>query len=571
MQRVVVDPVTRIEGHLRIEAEIENGIIKNAFSSGTMVRGIEIIARDRDPREVWAYVGRVCGVCTSIHSLCSVRSVENALGIVVPPNAERVRSLMQIALTLQDHITHFYQLQGFDWIDVVSALKADPAESATIAQSMSDWDKNSTGYFKDVQRKLKNFVDAGSLGIFANGYWGNPLYKLPPAVNLIGTAHYLDALEIQKEIVKVQTIFGGKNPHPNYLVGGMACAVDINSPNAINMERLSFVAEIIELGMEFVNKVYLPDVLAIASYYPEWTQYGGGVVNYLSYGDYPTGSYGETSTYKSPRGIVMGRNLNEVAEFDPYDMDGLKEFVYNSWYDYSAGRDKGLHPSVGETRLDYSGPKPPYSWLGGDKPYSWIKTPRYKGAAMETGPLARFAVGLASGRDDYREITDRCLKKLGVTRKALFSTIGRILARAMEATLIASWQKEFYIQLVENIKSGDERMFNGIYWEPESWPESVQGVGLAEAPRGSLAHYVDIRDKKVCNYQMVVPTTWNASPRDANGQLSPFEASLVGTPVINPEVPLEILRTIHSFDPCMACAVHTYDETGEHVHRISVL
>lgn len=571
MQRVVVDPVTRIEGHLRIEAEIENGIIKDAFSSGTMVRGIEIIARDRDPREVWAYVGRVCGVCTSIHSLCSVRSVENALGIKVPPNAERVRSLMQIALTLQDHITHFYQLQGFDWIDVVSALKADPSESAAIAQSMSDWDKNSAGYFKDVQQKIKAFVNSGSLGIFANGYWGNPLYRLPPAVNLIGTAHYLDALDIQKEIVKVQTIFGGKNPHPNYLVGGMACAVDPDSPNAVNMERLSFVAGIIEQGIDFVDKVYLPDVLAIASYYPEWMKYGGGVANYLSYGDYPVGAYGETSTYKAPRGIVMDRNLTEVAGFDPYDMDGLKEFVYNSWYDYTAGQDKGLHPSVGETSLRYSGPRPPYSWLGGDNPYSWIKTPRYRGAAMETGPLARFAVGLASGRDEYREVSDRCLKQLGAKRDALFSTMGRILARAMEASIIAAWQKEFYISLVENIKSGDWRMFNGIRWEPDTWPESVQGVGLAEAPRGSLAHYVSIRDKRVSNYQMVVPTTWNASPRDPDGGLSPFEASLIGTPVADTDVPLEILRTIHSFDPCMACAVHAYDETGEHIHRISVL
>ncbi|MEG1574603.1 MAG: nickel-dependent hydrogenase large subunit, partial [Bacteroidales bacterium] len=358
IKRVVVDPVTRIEGHLRIEAEIENGIITDAFSTGTMVRGIEIIARDRDPRDIWAYVGRVCGVCTSIHSLCSVRSVENALGIIIPPNAERVRSLMQIAITIQDHVTHFYQLQAFDWVDVLSALKADPKESAAIAQSSSDWEKNSIGYFKDIQRRIKDFVEAGRLGIFANGYWGSPVYKLPPAVNLIGVAHYLEALDIQKEIVKVQTIFGGKNPHPNYLVGGMACAINTNGPNAINMERLSFVEEIIGVTNRFVEKVYLPDVLLIASYYPEWTKYGGGVTNYLAYGDYPTGNYGELSTYKSPRGAVVGRNMENVMEFDPYAMDGLQEFINNSWYTYTEGDNTGLHPSVGETNLNYTGPTP---------------------------------------------------------------------------------------------------------------------------------------------------------------------------------------------------------------------
>ena len=283
------------------------------------------------------------------------------------------------------------------------------------------------------------------------------------------------------------------------------------------------------------------------------------------------GNYGELPTYKSPRGIVVDRDLSHVEPFDPTDMDGLQEFVNNSWYKYAEGKDVGLHPSVGETVLDYTGPTPPYEYLDVDKPYSWIKTPRYRGAAMETGPLARFAVGLASGRDEYREVSDRCLKQLGAKRDALFSTMGRILARAMEASIIAAWQKEFYISLVENIKSGDWRMFNGFRWEPDTWPESAQGVGLAEAPRGSLAHYVSIRDKRVSNYQMVVPTTWNASPRDPDGGLSPFEASLIGTPVADADVPLEILRTIHSFDPCMACAVHAYDETGEHIHRISVL
>ena len=350
-KRIVVDPITRIEGHLRIEADIENGVIKDAFSTGTMVRGIEIIAQNRDPRDVWAFVGRVCGVCTSIHSLCSVRAIENALGIIIPPNAQMVRNLMQAALTEQDHVVHFYQLQALDWIDVVSALKANPKKTSEIAQSISAWPKSSVGYFSDVQKKIKKFVESSKLGIFSNGYWGHPAYKLPPEVNLLGVAHYLEALEVQKDIVKIQTIFGGKNPHPNFLVGGMACAVNINDPNAINLERLSYVAEIIQETQNFVRQVYLPDVLAIASYYPEWTQIGGGLRNYISYGDYPTGNYGELNTYHSPRGIVVDRDLSRIDDFDPTDMNGLQEYINNSWYSYTQGKNVGLHPSVGETNL----------------------------------------------------------------------------------------------------------------------------------------------------------------------------------------------------------------------------
>ncbi len=570
IERVVVDPITRIEGHLRMEADIEDGVIKDAFSSGTMVRGIEIIVRDRDPRDVWAYVGRVCGVCTSIHSLCSVRAVENALGIVIPPNAQQVRNLMQAALTIQDHAVHFYQLQALDWVDVMSALKADPKQAAALAQQISPWPKNSAGYFADVLKKMRVFVDTSKFSIFSNGYWGHPGYKLPPEVNLIGLAHYLETLEVQKEIVKIQTIFGGKNPHPNYLVGGMACAVNINDPNALNMERLSFVAGLIERTQQYVREVYLPDVIAILSYYPEWTKVGGGLRNYIAYGDYPMGNYGELSTYKSPRGIVIDRDLTHVYEFDPTDVNGLQEFVNNSWYSYTEGKEVGLHPSVGETRLDYTGAEPPYEYLDTNRPYSWIKTPRYRGMPMETGPLARNAVGYALGYDEYRETTDRALRKLGIPYTAIFSTAGRILARALEASMVAGWMTDFYTALLSNIKGGDYRMFNDIYWDPSTWKDHAMGYGLAEAPRGALAHYCTIRDRKIENYQMIVPTTWNASPRDPKGQRSAFEASLIGTPVHDPKIPLEILRTIHSFDPCMACAVHLHDERGDHVHRIDV-
>ena len=397
-KRVVVDPVTRIEGHLRIEADIDNGMITDAYSTGTMVRGIEIIVQNRDPRDVWAFVGRVCGVCTSMHSLVSVRAVENALNIVVPPNAEMVRNLMLGALTMQDHITHFYQLQALDWVDVMSALKADPKEAAAIAQSLSAWPKNSIGYFTDVQNTVKKYVESNKLTLFSNGYWGHPEYKLPPAVNLVALGHYLEALEIQKEIVRIQTIFGGKNPHPNFLVGGMACAINVDGPNAINIDRLSWVNQIIQQAEIFIKQVYLPDVLAIASYYPEWTKVGGGLRNYIAGGDFPMTHFGDLNSYMMKRGIVTDRNLSRVEEFDPMAMNGLVEYVNNAWYDYPQGKDVGLHPSVGETILNYTGKTPPYDYLNHDEPYSWIKTPRYKGMAMEVGPLARCIVNSADGK-----------------------------------------------------------------------------------------------------------------------------------------------------------------------------
>lgn len=596
-QRVVVDPVTRIEGHLRMEAIVKDGVIVDAFSTGTMVRGIEIIVKDRDPRDVWAFVMRVCGVCTSIHGLASVRSIENALGIIVPPNAEMVRNIMLGALTCQDHLVHFYQLEALDWVNVVSALSASPKEASEIAQSLNPlsdkyapWGDNSPGYFADIQRKVKKFLEVSPKNnMFSpdRWCWNSKMYQLPPAVNLIGLAHYMAALEFQKEIVKIQTVFGGKNPHPNYLVGGMACALNMQGPNAINMERLNYVAQIIELNQNFMNQVYLPDTLAILAFYPEWTKIGGGLSNYLSYGEYPTTNYGNISSYKMKRGIVLNRDLSHVEEFDPDALDGLQEFVNNAWYKYTVGKDKGLHPSIGETILDYTGPKEQYDWLGGDAPYSWIKTPRYRGMPMEVGPLARATVNYASKDARTIENVDKAIsrlgqyankfsgKELGIDRNALFSTAGRTLARAIEATEVADYMAEFYNQLVNNIQGGDERMFNGIYWEPETWPKECKGYSLCEAPRGALAHYSHILNKKIANYQMVVPTTWNASPRDPLGQHSAFEASVIGTPVHNldpkgAEMALSIIRTLHSFDPCMACSVHLYDEHGKIIHRINV-
>jgi len=568
-ERIVIDPITRIEGHLRVEIEVNNGIITDAFSAGTMVRGIETILKGRDPRDAWAFVGRVCGVCTSTHSLTSVRTVENALGISAPPNAELIRNLMANALFIQDHVVHFYVLHALDWVDVVSALKADPAEASRIAQSISPWPKSSVGYFTDIQKRFKNFVESGQLGIFANGYWGHSAYKLPPAVNLIAVAHYLEALEWQKELVKVHTIFGGKNPHPNYLVGGVPCSINIEEANAVNAERLAMVGKLFEDAKTFVNQVYIPDLLAIASYYKsDWGAIGGGLTNYMSFGDFPMNGYNSPESFKMPRGVILNRDLSKIHEIKADDPEQIQEYVNNSWYDYSKGDKVGLHPWDGETSLNYTGPKPPYDHLDVSKKYSWVKTPRWKGYPMEVGPLSRMLVGYASGRAEYKEVIDSTLKALNVPVTALFSTLGRTAARGLETKLVCDWALEFYQQLLSNIKNGDTRTQNNAKWEPGTWPKLAKGIGMVEAPRGALSHFIVIEDKKIANYQLVVPTTWNASPRDLQGKRSAFEESLIGTPVADPKIPLEVLRTIHSFDPCLACAVHVYDERGTSIHEL---
>jgi hydrogenase large subunit len=570
MARIVVDPITRIEGHLRIEATVENGVITDAWSSGTMVRGFEKILKGRDPRDAWAFTERACGVCTTVHALASVRTVEDALEISVPANAELIRNLMFCAQMVQDHVIHFYHLHALDWVDIVSALGADPQETSRIARSLSSWPRTSPGYFSDLQKRLKNFVQSGQLGIFANGYWGHPAFKLPPEVNLIAVAHYLEMLEWQKELVKIHAIFGGKNPHPNYLVGGVPCSINLNEVNAINSERLNHVKKLIDDAITVVEQVYLPDVLAVAPFYPDWFSHGGGLENYLAYGDLPTRGYNHPDFFKFPRGAILGRNLSEVHEVNGRDEMEIREYVAHSWYAYSAGDATGLHPWSGETELSYTGPKPPFQHLDVEGKYSWIKTPRWRNHPMEVGPLARMLVAFASGRVEVQDLVKETLEQLGAPVSALFSTLGRTAARALETRLAVHWMREFYDELVANVKGGNTSTFTRERWEPDTWPRSAVGVGMTEAPRGALAHWIRIEDGVIDNYQLVVPSTWNASPRDARGQRSAYEASLVGTPVHDVEQPLEILRTVHSFDPCIACAVHLYDPDGRHLHDVTV-
>jgi hydrogenase large subunit len=568
--RIVVDPITRIEGHLRIEAELKDGRIVDAFSSGTMVRGFELILKGRDPRDAWAFTERACGVCTTVHALASVRCVEDALNIKVPPNAELVRNLMFCAQYLQDHVVHFYHLHALDWVDIVSALEADPKQTSELAQKISRWPKSSVGYFSDLKTRLTGFVESGQLGIFANAYWGHPAYKLPPEVNLIGVAHYLEALEWQKEIVKVHTIFGGKNPHPNYLVGGAPCSFNLDDVGVINAERLAMVGKLFDDAAEFVEQVYLADLMAIAPFYTDWASIGGGLTNYMAYGDLPVNGYADVSSFQFPRGVILDRDLSKLHEVDGKDPSQVQEYIPHSWYEYTDGDAAGKHPWVGETKFNYTGPKPPYQQLNVEGKYSWLKTPRWKNHAMEVGPLSRLLVGYASGRKEIQEVVIEALKTLNIPIGALFSTLGRTAARGLETRLIARWAKEFYSQLLDNIRRGDTRTHDGTMWDPSTWPAEAKGVGLSEAPRGALAHWIVIKDRKIDNYQLVVPSTWNASPRDAQGQRSAYEEALIGTPVADPKQPLEILRTVHSFDPCIACAVHVYDEHGKTVSRVTV-
>ena len=577
--RIIVDPITRIEGHLRIEAETDaNGMITRASSAGTMVRGIELVLRGRDPRDAWAFAQRICGVCTLVHGIASVRAVEDALKYEIPANAQLIRNMMIGAQFVHDHVMHFYHLHALDWVDVVSALNADPKATSELAQSISSYAKSSPGYFSDVQKKLKGFVEGGQLGIFANGYWGNPGYKLPPEANLMAVAHYLDALAWQRNVAQLHAIFGGKNPHPNFVVGGVPCAISIHpegqgassGTTSLNMEGLQKVQDIINQMREFVDQVYLPDTLAIAGFYKDWFKLGEGVGNFMSYGDFPGKGMSDPASFLIPSGVILNRDLSIVHPVDLNAADQIQEYVAHSWYDYSSGKNKGLHPYVGETNLDYSGPKPPYAQLDVDQSYSWIKSPRWKGHVVEVGPLARVLMLYAKGHEQTQELVGMTLKKLDLPVTALYSTLGRTAARTLESKIIADAMQPWYDNLIANIKAGDVRTFNEKRWEPSSWPSTAKGVGYTEAPRGSLAHWIIIKDGKIDNYQAVVPSTWNAGPRDAEGQDGPYEAALKGTQMHDPKQPLEILRTIHSFDPCIACAVHVTDPEGEELIKVKI-
>lgn len=582
-QKIVVDPITRIEGHLRMQAVMDdNNVIVDAMSTGTMWRGLEVILKGRDPRDAWAFVERICGVCTGIHALSAVRAVEDALGIKIPTNANIIRNLMNATLYSQDHLTHFYQLHGLDWIDVVSALNADPKKTSEIQVAISNHALSSPAYFKEIQDRLKKFVASGQLGIFANAYWGNPAYKLPPEVNLLGVTHYLESLDYQRQIVKVHTILGGKNPHPNYLVGGVPCPINMNDTGAqgtmVNQIWVNYIRDIAKDTIKFIEEVYYPDLMAMAPFYKDWFKIGGGLSNQnlLCYGDFPR--YANDLSEKSllmPNGAIIDGKLDEVHPVDLKDPNQIKEFVDHSWYQYPQP-DAGLHPWDGITDPKFElgagteGTKTDIKWLGAESRYSWIKAPRWNGHSMETGPLARMVVAYAKKMPEQTELINEALSKAGVPIQAMFSTLGRTLARCLEARMMAREMLRCVDELEANIKAGDEVAANMEKWEPSTWPLECKGVGPAEAPRGALGHWCVIKDGVIANWQAVVPSTWNASPRDPKGQLGAYEAALLGTPVAVANQPLEILRTIHSFDPCLACATHVLSTEGQELCKVQV-
>ncbi len=582
-KRVVVDPVCRIEGHLRVEVNLDDkNVIRNAVSTGTMWRGLEVILKGRDPRDAWAFTERICGVCTGTHALTSVRAVEDALKIQIPENANTIRNLMQLNLYIHDHLVHFYHLHALDWVDVVSALKADPKATSTLAQSISNWPLSSPGYFRDIQNRLKKFVESGQLGPFMNGYWGNPAYKLPPEANLMAVAHYLEALDFQKDLVKVHTIFGGKNPHPNWLVGGVPCAINLEGTGAVgavNMERLNLVKSIIDRATEFVEQVYIPDLLAIGSFYKGWL-YGGGLSskNLLSYGDIPQ----KANDYSAanlllPRGAIINGKLDEIHPVDLKDPEQVQEFVAHSWYKYP-DETKGLHPFDGVTEPNFvlgpntKGSKTNIKELDEGGKYSWIKAPRWRGHAMEVGCLPRMVLGYLQPKQypEIHALVEGALKKLDVPVTALFSTLGRTAARGLETAYCVKLQSQQFDKLMANLKAGDLNTANIEKWEPSTWPKEAMGAGFTEAPRGALGHWIKIKDTKIDNYQCVVPTTWNGGPRDHKGQIGAFEASLMDTPVAKADEPLEILRTLHSFDPCLACSTHVMSPDGQEMSSVKV-
>jgi len=587
-RRVVIDPVTRIEGHMRCEVNVdENNIIRNAVSTGTMWRGLEVILKGRDPRDAWAFVERICGVCTGCHALASVRAVEDALGIQIPPNAHLIREMMAKTLQVHDHVVHFYHLHALDWVNPINALKADPKATSILQQTVSPHHPlSSSGYFRDIQNRIKKFVESGQLGPFKNGYWDNSAYRLSPEADLMGVTHYLEALDLQKEFVKVHTVFGGKNPHPNYLVGGVPCAINMDGDLAagapLNMERLMFVKARIQEMIDFNKNVYVPDVIAIASFYKNQLWGGGiGAKSIMDYGGCPK-VYGDKSTDQLPGGVILNDNWDEILPVDPRDPEQVQEFVTHSWYKYP-DESAGLHPWDGITEANYElgpdtrGTRTNIEEIDEDAKYSWIKAPRWRGHAVEVGPLSRYVLAYAQDVGYVKEQVHRSLgmfNQLAGTnvdaKTALQSTIGRTLARALESEYASDMMMDDWHQLIANIKAGDSNTANMEKWDPSTWPKEAKGVGTVCAPRGALGHWIRIKDGKIDNYQAVVPTTWNGSPRDPKGNIGAFEASLMNTPVERADEPVEILRTLHSFDPCLACSTHVMSEDGEELATVKV-
>ncbi len=566
-KRITIDPITRIEGHLRIDVDVNGGRVKKAWSSGQMWRGVELILQGRDPRDAWTITQRICGVCTTVHAIASVRSVENALQMEIPLNAQYIRNLIILAHCVHDHIVHFYHLSALDWVDVTSALKADPDKTASLAESLSSWNRNGKHEMRAVKDRLAGFVNGGQLGIFTNGYWGHPAMKLPPEVNLLAVSHYLQALEVQRKANKIVSILGSKTPHiQNLAVGGVANPISTDSQSVLTVERLLAIKGYIDELADFVKNVYLIDVAAIGAFYADWTKYGAGVTNYLSVPDLPLDTKG--TQFALPGGYIDAGDISKFKPIQSFNDDfwgkGVEESVKHSWYDYSGG--KPLHPYQGET-------KPNYTDFQDAGKYSWLKSPTFYGKPAQVGPLAHVLCMFAAGHEPTKKYATLALDTVSAIAKtkvgidALHSTIGRHAARAVRCAVMVDQLADQWGLLINNIAQGDTKTFN----QPVFPKGEVMGVGFHEAPRGALSHWVVIDNGKIKNYQCVVPSTWNACPKNEKDEMGPYEASLIDNPVADPEKPLEVLRTIHSFDPCIACAVHLTDKESDQNVTIKVV
>ncbi len=624
MKHVVIDPITRIEGHLRTEVTVDDaGKVTEALSSGTAWRGLELVMNGRDPRDAWAYIQRICGVCTSAHALASLRAVEDALGIRIPKNANYIRNIMAAALSVQDHVVHFYHLHALDWVSPVEALAADPIATANLASTVQrsytlpfaapnvsnteaydhDVAPSSPEYFAGIKAKVQAIVESGQLGIFAANWWDHPDYKLlPPEVHLMAVAHYLDLLDKHRELVVPQVVFGGKNPHPHYVMGGVACAISMNDGNApINTARLGIVDRAVNVARNICRSIYVPDALAIGTAYVKAGRVDGGGLaktRVLGFGAYPIEPYSGTKdgdyfnnllircngVVENFSGGVGAAQYFEVNEEDFNSPDGFTESVDHAWYEYP-GAKGDLQPWEGVTKAKYTGPKvgtaTDWKELDENGKYSWLKTPKWRGKLCEVGPLARYiiiytkAAKGALGTPTWAE--QMMLDQIGAVSKVLGlqpevwmpTMVGRTATRALEAQVHAEIEKFFFDKLVANIKSGDVDVVNNEHWDPNTWAAESKGVGLYEAPRGALSHWVCIKDAKIDNYQCVVPTTWNACPRDEKGNHGAYELAMMDTHVAIPDKPLEIVKVVRSFDPCMACATHMYNAKGETIRTVT--
>ncbi len=543
--RLVVDPVTRLEGHLKIEVALENDQVKDAWVSCQLFRGLEVILKGRPPEDAPLFTQRSCGVCTNTHALTSIRAIEDALKLKIPPLAQLLRHLILSALIVQDHLVHFYHLHGLDWIDMAAATQADPAKAGKIVGSTSARGDNPADLYI-VQKRLKDFVQSGQLGFLENAYFlgGNKAYRLSPEENLILAAHYLEGLRIQLELGRAMALFAGKNPHGQAMVvGGMTCY------DSLRPEVIEHYRELWGKTKEFVENAMMPDILLLAQRYPEACKYGK-TSNFFAFSDFYDPASGKDPYFES--GVLWG---NDLSKHDAMDLDQIAEHVAHSWY-------KG-----DEIRKPYEGvTDPAYTSYEDKDKYSWSKAPRYKGEPMETGPLARRAIAYARNEDETRLMLDTFFKASGMQPEQLFSTMGRTVCRVIETTMLTRRMEGWIDETADRIKKGDDAIYTG--W---TMPDKAQGVGTCCVTRGGLSHWIKIKGGRIENFQLVVPSTWNLGPRCAEGKLSPGEQSLMGCPCPDPDRPVEILRTIHSFDPCIACAVHILDARGKTVKRFKVL